>query len=45
MLTYYFTESGFAGGKEFKRSGKASVVFIKEDGAWRAIHEHRSANQ
>lgn len=45
VLTYYYTESGFAGGKEFKHSGKASVVFIKEDGAWRAIHEHRSANQ
>ena len=45
VLTYYYTESGFAEGKEFKRSGKASVVFIKEDGAWRAIHEHRSANQ
>ncbi len=45
VLTYYYTESGFAGGKEFKRSGKASVVFIKEDGTWRAIHEHRSANQ
>ena len=45
VLTYYYTESGFAGGKEFKSSGKATVVFVKEDGAWRSIHEHRSANR
>ena len=45
LLTYYFTESGVAAGKEFSNAGKLSVVFIKQRGAWRALHEHRSVNR
>jgi uncharacterized protein (TIGR02246 family) len=45
LLTYYFTESGVAAGKEFSTAGKLSVVFVKQDGAWRALHEHRSVNR
>lgn len=45
LLTYYFTEAGVADGKNFSNAGKSSVVFIKQDGAWRALHEHRSLNR
>ena len=45
LLTYYFTESGVASGKEFSAAGKISMVFVKQDGAWRALHEHRSVNR
>ncbi|MFQ5664163.1 MAG: nuclear transport factor 2 family protein [Terriglobia bacterium] len=44
LLTYYFTESGIAAGKEFRQAGKISVVFVREDGTWRALHYHRSIN-
>lgn len=45
LLTYYFTEAGTSGGKEFSNAGKISMVFVKRDGAWRALHEHRSINR
>jgi ketosteroid isomerase-like protein len=44
VLTYYFTERGSSGGKEFSDAGKISIVFVKQDGGWRALHEHRSIN-
>ncbi len=44
LLTYYFSESGVSGGKDFSEAGKFSVVFIKRDGKWRAVHEHESTN-
>lgn len=45
LLTYYFTESGVYGGKEFSTAGKVSMVFVKQGGVWRALHEHRSVNR
>jgi ketosteroid isomerase-like protein len=45
LLTYYFTESGAAGSKEFSSAGKTSMIFVKREGAWRALHEHRSVNR
>ena len=44
LLTYYFSETGVSGGKDFSEAGKFSVVFVKRDGKWRAIHEHESTN-
>jgi ketosteroid isomerase-like protein len=44
LLTYYFTESGIAAGKEFNKAGKISVIFVRENGSWRALHYHRSVN-
>jgi ketosteroid isomerase-like protein len=44
LLTYYFTETGLSGGKELSNSGKISTVFVKQQGAWRALHTHRSVN-
>jgi len=44
LLTYYFTETGMSGGKEFSTAGKISIVFVKRGGAWKALHEHRSVN-
>lgn len=45
LLTYYFTEEGISAGKEFTNAGKISMVFVKRDGTWRALHEHRSTNR
>ena len=45
LLTYYFTEEGFSTGKEFSNAGKISVVFVRRDGTWRALQEHRSTNR
>lgn len=45
LLTYYFTETVVAGGKEQTNAGKMSIVFVKQDGTWRALHEHRSVNR
>lgn len=45
LLTYYFTDSGVSGGKEFSTAGKISIVFVKQGNAWRAVHEHRSVNR
>ena len=45
LLTYYFTESGVSGGKDYSSAGKISMVFVKQEGAWRALHEHRSINR
>jgi ketosteroid isomerase-like protein len=44
LLTYYFSEAGVSGGKDFSEAGKFSVVFVKRDGKWRAVHEHESTN-
>lgn len=45
LLTYYFTEAGVAAGKDYANTGKITVVFVKEKGAWRALHEHNSLNR
>ena len=45
VLTYYFSQSGSAHGKDFHLSGKESVIFVKENGDWRVVHKHRSSNQ
>jgi ketosteroid isomerase-like protein len=45
LLTYYFTESGVRAGKDYTRAGKASLVLVKQDGRWRVLHEHVSANR
>jgi ketosteroid isomerase-like protein len=45
LLTYYFTEEGSSAGKDFSNAGKISVVFVRRDGTWRALQEHRSTNR
>ncbi|HUU14476.1 MAG TPA: nuclear transport factor 2 family protein [Terriglobia bacterium] len=45
LLTYYFSVTGTSGGKNFTRSGKISMVYVKQDGKWRVLHEHSSATQ
>jgi ketosteroid isomerase-like protein len=45
LLTYYFTESGQRDGRSFSTAGKISMVFVKQDGKWRALHEHISTNR
>jgi uncharacterized protein (TIGR02246 family) len=43
LLTYYFSVSGTSGGNNFTQSGKISMVYVKQDGKWRVLHEHSSA--
>ena len=43
LLTYYFSVSGTTGGKNFSHSGKISMVYVKQEGKWRVLHEHSSA--
>jgi len=45
LLTYYFTHTGTSSGKDFSSAGKVSVVFVKQGGAWRVLHEHISVNR
>jgi ketosteroid isomerase-like protein len=45
ILTYYFTMTTVTAGKETSDTGKATVVFRKENGQWRAAHEHISTNR
>ncbi len=45
LLTYYFTETGLRDGRSFSTAGKISMVFTKQDGKWRALHEHISTNR
>lgn len=45
LLTYYFTEAGLSGGKEYSNAGKISIVFVKQGNTWKAMHEHRSVNR
>lgn len=45
LLTYYYTETGVRDGKSYNNAGKISVVFVKQGGKWRALHEHIAQNQ
>lgn len=45
LLTYYFSVTGTSAGKGFTHSGKISMVYVKQDGKWRVLHEHSSATQ
>ncbi len=45
VLTYYFDELWFGGGRETPVTGKATVVFVKRGGRWQMLHEHRSLNR
>ena len=45
VLTYYYTESAMRDGKAANTAGKISMVFVKQGGKWRALHEHIAANQ
>lgn len=45
VLTYYLTESAMRDGKTANRAAKVSIVFVRQDGKWRALHEHVAANQ
>ncbi len=45
VLTYYFSMTTVSGGKETSDTGKATIVFRKENGHWRAVHEHISTNR
>lgn len=45
LLTYYFTETGVSGGKDYSTAGKASLVLVKQGGKWKGLHLHRSVNK
>jgi len=45
LLTYYYTYSAMKDGKSNDSAGKISIVFQKQDGKWRALHEHMAANE
>lgn len=45
LLTYYYTESAMKDGKSSNNAGKVTMVFTKQDGKWRALHEHIAQNQ
>ncbi len=45
ILSYYFTDAVVTGGREMPHSGKLTVVFVKQGGAWKALHEHVSLNR
>ena len=45
LLTYYYSETGTRDAKSYSNAGKISVVFVKQDGKWRALHEHIAQNQ
>lgn len=45
VLTYYYTKTTVTAGKEASETGKATVIFHKENGQWRAVHEHISSNR
>jgi len=44
LLTYYYTYTATKDGKTSDSSGKFTIVFVKQGGKWRAIHEHMAAN-
>jgi len=45
LMTYYYSETGMRDGKSYSNAGKISMVFVKQGGKWRALHEHIAANQ
>ncbi len=45
LLTYYYTESAMKDGKSSNNAGKITMVFVKQGGKWRALHEHIATNQ
>ncbi|MBI1939873.1 MAG: nuclear transport factor 2 family protein [Acidobacteria bacterium] len=45
LVTYYFSVAGTRAGKDFSESGKVSMVYVKQDGKWRVLHEHSSASR
>jgi ketosteroid isomerase-like protein len=45
LLTYYYSETGTRDGKSYNHAGKITVVFVKQGGKWRALHEHIAQNQ
>ena len=45
LLTYYYTETAMKGGKSSNNAGKITVVFVKQGGKWRALHDHIATNQ
>ena len=45
LLTYYYSETGMRDGKSFSDAGKISMVYVKQGGKWRVLHEHIAMNQ
>lgn len=43
MLTYYWTDYGYAGDKRFTSRGKSTRVFLRVDGKWLSYHGHYTA--
>jgi len=39
-ITYYWTDSGWAGGERFTSRGKSTRIFVRENGRWLCIHGH-----
>ena len=45
LMTYYYSETGMRDGKSYSNAGKISMVFVKQGGKWRGLHEHIAQNQ
>ena len=45
LLTYYYISSGFDEAGSFSNSGKATSVYVRKDGKWRALHTHNTLNK
>lgn len=42
-ITYYWTDSGYAGGGRFTSRGKSTRIFVREEGRWLCVHGHYTA--
>jgi ketosteroid isomerase-like protein len=45
LLTCYYTYIAMKDGKSSDSAGKITLVFVKQGGKWRALHEHIATNQ
>jgi len=42
-ITYHWNDAGYSSGKRFTSRGKATRIFVKENGQWLCIHSHFTA--
>lgn len=42
-ITYHWNDAGYSSGKRFTSRGKATRIFVKEEGQWLCIHSHFTA--
>jgi len=44
ILTYTEAVTGISNGQPSSYTGKVTMVYVKQDGTWRGVHYHESAN-